>query len=125
MRAFHYPRLWLFLGWFGIALLVWLSLVNISLHTGVQHGDKWVHLLVYSLLMSWFVQLYRRWPLILLHGVVLVLLGVALEFLQQRTGRQFDIADMLANALGVTLGGVTALTPMRDRLLWLERKLFV
>jgi len=56
---------------------------------------------------------------------VLVLLGVALEFLQQRTGRQFDIADMLANALGVTLGGVTALTPMRDRLLWLERKLFV
>lgn len=125
MREFHHPKLWLFLGWFGIALLVWLSLVNISLHTGVKHGDKWVHLLAYSLLMSWFVQLYRRWPLILLHGFVLVLLGVALEFMQQRTGRQFDIADMLANTLGVTLGGVTALTPLRDRLLWLERKLFV
>lgn len=124
MRNFHYPKTWLFIGWFGIALLVLLSLVSLSLHTGVEHGDKWMHLLAYGLLMGWFVQLYRNWSLILLHALLLVLLGVALEFLQAQTGRTFELADMLANATGVALGGLSGLTPLRDRLLWLERKLF-
>ena len=125
MRNFRYPKAWLFIGWFGIGLLVFLSLVSLSLHTGVEHGDKWMHLLAYGLLMGWFVQLYRRWSLILLHALLLVLLGVALEFLQAQTGRYFELADMLANTTGVTLGCLSALTPLRDRLLWLERKLFV
>lgn len=125
MRDFRYPKIWLILGWSGIALLVWFSLASLTLYIDVEYGDKWIHLLTYALLMGWFVQLYSRGPLILLHALLLMLLGVMLEFLQTQTGRHFEVADMLANTLGVTLGGITALTPLRDRLLWLERKLFV
>ncbi|MCW8828344.1 MAG: VanZ family protein [Gammaproteobacteria bacterium] len=125
MRDFRYPKTWLILGWSGIGLLVWFSLASLTLHIDVEYGDKWMHLLTYALLMGWFVQLYSRWPLILLHALLLMLLGVMLEFLQTQTGRHFEVADMLANTLGVTLGGITVLTPLRDRLLWLERKLFV
>lgn len=124
MRDLRYPKLWLFIGWFGIALLIFLSLTTLSLHTGMEHGDKLGHLLAYTLLMGWFVQLFRRWPIILLHALLLLLLGVTLEFLQQRTGRTFEIADMLANSLGVTLGIVTTFTPLRKTLQWFEQKIF-
>lgn len=124
MRDLRYPKLWLFIGWFGIALLIFLSLTTLSFHTGIDYGDKLGHLLGYTLLMSWFVQLFRRWPIILLHAVILLLLGVALEFLQQRTGRTFEIADMLANTTGVTLGIVTTFTPLRNSLQWFEQRVF-
>ena len=124
MRDLRHPKLWLFIGWFGIAMMIFLSLTSLSLHTGIVNGDKLGHLLAYTLLMGWFVQLYRRWPMILLHALLLVLLGVSLEFLQQRTGRTFEIADMLANSLGVTLGIALAFTPLRKTLQWFERRVF-
>lgn len=124
MRDLRYPWLWLFIGWFGIALVIFLSLTSLSFHTGIDYGDKLGHLLAYTLLMGWFVQLYRRWPMILLHALLLILLGITLEFLQQRTGRTFEVADMLANALGVILGILSTFTPLRKNLQWFEQKVF-
>lgn len=123
MREFRYPRLWLFVGWFGIVLLIYLSLATLSVDSGIDHGDKLGHLLAYALLMGWFVQLFRGWHTILRYAVALIALGIGLEFLQQLTGRYFEYADMLANTLGVCLGMLTALTPLRDRLLRLEKYL--
>jgi hypothetical protein len=56
-------------------------------------------------------------------GLGLVVLGIALEaaqFLFTST-RMMDGWDALANSLGVLAGLATALTPMRDLLLRLER----
>jgi hypothetical protein len=123
MRPFHYPWLWLAIGWVGIGLLITLSLVSVTVTTTlIAYEDKLFHLLTYALLMSWFIQLYQNWKLILLHATGLVLLGVALEFIQPLNGRHFEYADMAANTLGVLTGCLLALTPLRDRLLWIEKQ---
>ena len=36
-------------------------------------------------------------------------MGVVIEFLQRHTGRQFDVTDMVANALGVVSGGTVGI----------------
>ncbi len=49
-------------------------------------------------------------------------MGVVLEFLQGLTDyRTFEIADMVANAMGAALGWGLAQTPLRNVLEWLER----
>jgi len=71
--------------------------------------DKAQHLVAYTGLMYWFGQAFMRhwrWPL------VLILLGIGLEFLQNLTGRHFDPFDMLANSLGVVLGLILSLIPL-------------
>ena len=44
---------------------------------------------------------------------------VALVYLERRADR----GDALANTLGVVVGLATALTPLRDALLWIDRRL--
>ncbi len=124
MRGFHYPWLWLTIGWLGIVLLVTLSLVSVTVTTTlIAYEDKLFHLVAYALLMGWFIQLYQKWKLILLHAGGLIALGITLEFFQPLNGRHFEYADMAANTLGVLTGCLLAFTPLRDRLLWLENKL--
>jgi CRP-like cAMP-binding protein len=36
-------------------------------------------------------------------------MGVAIEFLQKKTGRSFDTRDMMANFLGITAGGLAGI----------------
>ncbi len=97
--------LWLALGWAMLATVVWLSLSAEPPQIALPLADKLEHLLAYGSLMGWFGQLYttRRAGLAWLTG--LVLLGIALEFLQGWGGvRYFDTLDMLANTLGALLG---------------------
>lgn len=122
MRDFRFPLLWLAIGWCGVALLVYLSLASLSVHTGVTHGDKLMHLLAYALLMGWFAQLFCHRSLLLTYAVLLVLLGVALEFLQIRSGRYFELADMLANTLGALIGLASARWPVAGALLRIEKR---
>ncbi len=66
-------------------------------------GDKWGHMLAYLALMFWFGQLYPRDKLQRL-ALLFIIMGVAIEFVQKATGyRSFEIADMLADAVGVLL----------------------
>lgn len=93
---------WLGVGWGLVAAVVWAS-VTTSPPEGppVAHLDKVEHLLAYGVLMGWFWPLYGargRW----LYGAGFVALGVALEFVQAAGGvRQFEVADMIADAAGV------------------------
>jgi len=72
-------------------------------------GDKFAHLLAYAVVTLWFVQIYGSSRSRVVIALGLVLLGVALEFLQGLSGyRSLEIADMAANATGVALGWATA-----------------
>ncbi|MCW8918813.1 MAG: VanZ family protein [Gammaproteobacteria bacterium] len=123
MRPLRYFHLWLVLGWLAVATVVLLSLISQPPEVPLRYGDKWGHLLAYGVLMGWFVQLYQRRGMLLLHALFFVVLGVALEFLQGYTGRYFEYADMAANTGGVALGLALAFTPWQSLLLRWESRL--
>ena len=92
-------------GWLYAAAIVFLSLAPKPPDPGFPYGDKLGHLAAYAALMFWFCWLYRRRRVQLAYGVGWVGMGIALEFAQAATGyRNFELADMAANSLGVLLG---------------------
>lgn len=105
-----YARVWMAIGWALVALVVYLSLTPSmpSVNTG---WDKTDHLLGYGVLMFWFRQAFAPRVVWI---VFLILLGVAMEALQAQTSyRQPEVADMLANTMGVCIGfGLAVFTPL-------------
>lgn len=98
------------IGWAIVVAIIWLSLAPAPPQLDVAYGDKFGHLASYGVLMFWFCQLYTRR---IFYAAGFMLMGVALEFVQRELGyRSYEVADMLANALGVLLGwGVALLQP--------------
>jgi VanZ family protein len=99
------------LGWLLVAAIIWLSLTPSppSLDMGFDQADKLEHFFAYGSLMFWFAQLYVRNPVRLAYAAGFVALGIALEFIQAHVGRDFELADMAADAAGVAIGWVGAL----------------
>jgi len=97
-------------GWLYAAAIVFLSLTPKPPDPGFAYGDKLGHLAAYALLMFWFCWSYRHRATRLAYGIGWVCMGIALEFAQAATGtRNFELADMAANSLGVLLGwGISA-----------------
>jgi len=124
LKPLRRPRLWLGLWWCAIALVVLGSLLPAMLLPVLPAGgDKLQHLLGYGLLAAIAVQLFATRAALLRAGVGLVLLGIALEIAQGTltSTRAMDVMDAVANTLGVALGLATALLPMRDWLVRVER----
>jgi VanZ family protein len=102
--------LWLAVGWAMVAAIVVGSLMHSPPSLGFEQGDKLEHLASYGLVMFWFCQLYAARRARIGYALGFVLLGVALEFVQGWLGyRNFEVADMLADAAGVALGWGAAL----------------
>jgi hypothetical protein len=98
--------LFLMFGAIGIALAFMESLVGRQPQTIPL--DKIIHFSGYFILSVTFVLALRpRWIVLSLVGLVAI--GVAIEFLQRHTGRQFDVTDMVADAIGVVAGGIAGL----------------
>ena len=98
--------LWLGLGWLGIVAALVLSLGPATPQGPVEHADKLVHLAGYATLMFWWAQLYITFPQRVRLAAALVLLGIAIEWLQGFTPtREPDAWDVLANTTGIILGG--------------------
>lgn len=108
VSATAWRRLWFGVGWFGVVLLVYLWLTPRPPKIPVQEGDKIGHVMAFAVLMLWWAQLYlarARWAI----AAGLLLLGIALEFVQQWTGyRNFEYADMLADLIGIVAGCLLA-----------------
>jgi len=84
--------------------------------------DKIAHLLAYGSLSLGFGMLFGGRARQLVIAIAFAAMGVALEFLQGLTDyRTFEIADMIANAIGAALGWGLAQTPLRNGLEWAER----
>jgi VanZ family protein len=79
----------------------------------VGANDKLSHFTTYGAVMFWFAFLYRRTPTRALYAAGFIAMGIAIEFIQPYTGRNFEVADMLADALGVFLGWGAALVVFR------------
>jgi VanZ family protein len=124
LKPLRRPRLWLSLWCAAIAAVVVGSLLPAMDLPPVPTGaDKLEHFAGYGVLAAIAVQLFATRAALWRAGLGLVVLGIALEaaqFLFTST-RMMDGWDALANSLGVLAGLATALTPMRDLLLRLER----
>lgn len=112
MRPLTFAGLWSIIGWALVVAVVVLSLIPSVPLPPVQGSDKVAHIIAYFGLMIWFGQLYfRRFhPRI---AVALLALGVLLEFLQRLTPyRTFEVADMVADGMGIALAWGLASTRM-------------
>ena len=116
-------RLWLSAGVTLVVLVFYLSLRPEPAQPPPQGLDKFEHLLAYGVLMFWFAHLVPvhsgRWRL----ALGLAGMGVAIECLQGLVGhRQFSVADMLANGVGVSAGWLVAPPRAPDVLRLLEAR---
>ena len=124
IKPLRWPRFWL-----GMWLTVVLALIVVCLVPldGLpplpDNSDKVEHLLGYFVLAASAVQLFTRASLPWV-AMGLVVLGIGIEIAQGQTAyRSADPYDALFNALGAALGMATALTPWRDALLRIEKRL--
>lgn len=102
----------LLIGWGMILTVIVLSLIPMEVDLS-EGRDKWSHLLAYGGLMFWFGGLFPGVIRQLQIALAFIAMGVALEFLQRETGyRSFDLADMVANSIGVLLGWGLVRTPL-------------
>lgn len=120
--AWNLAAWWLGIGWLMLFGVVLLSLVSIALPVGIEHADKYEHLLAYAVMMYWWgmVQPHRRWR----WAAFLPLLGLGLEIAQWfNPGRHMEWQDAAANTAGVLIGLALLATPMGKLLGWLDRQL--
>ena len=104
-----------------VVAVVVLSLIPLDVDL-VENEDKLAHFVAYGSLAFWFGMLFEGWGRQLGAALGFAAMGVALEVLQGLTDyRTFEIADMIANAIGAAVGWGLAQTPLRNVLEWLER----
>ena len=117
-----------FRAWLILGLVMWLTVVILTLIPPTEAvpiafdiNDKFAHALAYAGLTAWFgLVLLGRYLLFIALG--LLAQGVGLEFLQGLTMyRMFEVADMVANGVGVLAGALLMLTPLKRGLLWFEQ----
>ena len=121
--ALRFRGLWLLIGYSLIALIVYLSVTSdpVDLDTGLPFQDKLFHMLAYFTLTAWFVQIYHVKRQLNGWAIAFICLGLSMEYVQSfEPTRQADFADMIANAIGVTLGYALSATPLRYVLVRIE-----
>ncbi len=122
-KPLRWRPLWSALGWVIVAAILWLSLRNNPFAVEVQNSDKFEHALAYCVLMFWFGQLHPEWLRQAAYAAAWIGLGIAIEFVQREIGRDFELLDMVADAIGVLIGWGLARSPAARLLPELESAL--
>ena len=120
----RYRKLWLIIGYMLIIAVIYLSLTSspVVIDTSLPYEDKLLHLLAYFAVTFWFMQIYHIRHHIIMWTVFFLCLGMVLEYLQgYDPNRYSEVADMVANTLGVMAGVGLAMTPLRYVLVKFER----
>jgi VanZ family protein len=118
----HYRRFWFCVGMaFAIAIAVVCLMPGRKL-PDVRISDKVQHFAAFAVLAFWFGSIVVRRDLVWL-AIALMAFGGLIEFAQElmRLGREGDLRDLLADAVGVVLGLLVALTPLGRWASWIER----
>ena len=113
------PKLWFSLAFTGLLALGVVSLVPVP---DLGGGDKFGHFFSYAMLSAFFSLLVEQrktlWRILL----GLIAYGLLLEFLQGFTSyRSGDLADAVANSLGVMTGLAFYFSPLRRVLRKVDR----
>ena len=101
---FNYGFVWLAIGWGLVLFILLVSFLPMSARSLTVY-DKVNHFLSYAILMAWFTQLFPQRKSQFVYMLAFALMGIAVEFIQGLTAyRSFELADMLANSLGLLAG---------------------
>lgn len=122
MRALRFKPVWLLVSGLIIVAVMVVSLIPLP-KGGAMPNDKLLHLLTYLVLGLWFGALYTRerfaWV-----GIGLVGFGLLIECLQFTVSyRSFELADLLADIMGVAGGLLLTSTSLGGTLALLENTL--
>lgn len=126
LKPLRLPRLWLGLWLLAIGIVVGVCLIpSPDLPSMPRNVDKLEHALAFFVLSAFAVQLFVPGRPLLRAMTGLVILGMAIELAQGvfTIDRSADPLDALADILGVLLGFAILLTPWRDQLLRIERRI--
>lgn len=107
----RYRRLWMGLGLALAAIILLLSLLPNRDLPDIRLWDKAKHALAYVALAFWFGSVVVRRDYFWL-ALVLIAFGGAIELLQAQVGRDAEWGDLLADAVGTTIGLLLAVTPL-------------
>jgi len=126
LKPLRHRKFWVILWLCAIVIVIILSLIPPPslLMNLPKNSDKIEHFLAYFILAFSATQLFYKGRFLWLIGVLLVLLGISLEWAQgvlTRT-RMADPWDGLANTLGVVIGLSSAFSPLANILLRLQSK---
>lgn len=107
-RAAAIERLWLGLGWLGLAIILWGTLTPEPPQLpqfGIPQFDKLEHFTAFLMLTSWFMAAFPGRKAALTIIVLCVLLGGAIELVQGWSGfRDAEWGDWAADCVGVAAG---------------------
>jgi len=116
MLQIAYPKLWRIASFAGMAIVLIGTLIPPDWLWSNEPGnllsvsDKWLHGITFAVLTLWFSGQYAPsayWRIVL----GLLAFGLLIEICQRATSyRSAEMADMLANALGITAGMLVAIT---------------
>lgn len=122
-QRLRYRAVWVPVGWLLVALVVWGTLTPSPPGALAVGGDKLAHGAAYLILALWFGGLYAG-AVRGAHALGLAAMGVGLELLQDAGGvRQLEVADMIANGIGVVCGWLLAHLPALSVVARLDRAL--
>lgn len=91
----------------AVLSLVPVSWMPVSLFAYIG-GDKAAHVIAYAALGVFALYARRRFATAFLTGISLLYFGGLLELFQADVGRTSDVADLVANGIGLAIGGMIA-----------------
>lgn len=120
-----YSKFFSILGWVQFLVLVllasYLSLTPAPGDFFVSIWDKFLHLACWGVLLISLRFAWHRTGFGLLPVIGLFLYSLLIEILQVLTGRDFQFADLLANALGILLAYIVILIFWRFIVLFIDK----
>ncbi len=124
-RPLRFVRLWLAIGWLMLLVLTLLmALPAPDLQLDIEDADKGVHVLAFAVLAAWYALIYRPSQALARCALGLLSFAVLTELMQVAIPwRSGDLADLLADLLGIGLGMIVAWTPLARLLQQVEARL--
>jgi VanZ family protein len=104
--------------WPVLALVIWGELGSFGGAANIRINDKLLHFSAYFALGMMAASAFRTRPPARIAVLALIVLGGALEILQNYVGREMSAWDQLANTAGALTGGVMGrliVEPLRRR----------
>jgi VanZ family protein len=119
MPSSKYAGLSVASAWALMVAVIYLSLSTTIIQLPGDPGGRYAHVAAYTLLMFSFAYAYPNARAAVVIAAALLALGIAIEYFQLYFGRNFERADMVADAVGIALGWLLGLSRTR---IFIERR---